>query len=313
MINHKRKTKILFTVGAILILLVLLSLLALSIYIYQSNFNLRFETAPESMQTPDAFSGLLRERNSFASNKGQTLIGYTYFKNDAPAAKAVIIMAHGFGGGGHTTYMDTADYFATNGYVVFAYDATGNDESEGDGVGGMPQGLIDLDYAVRFVKQNPEFAGLPIMLFGHSWGAYSAGSVLSLHPDIKAVVMGAGFNQSIDMIEEEGRRLAGSGIDLILPWISLIEHVKFGKYASYSCLDGFASSNAGVMIVHSVDDEVVSFAKQFEQFYHAYQNDPRFVFVRYEDRGHNGLFMDSGSLDTALMDRIISFYDGYAR
>lgn len=56
------------------------------------------------------------------------------------------------------------------GYDVFAYDATGNDESEGNSVKGVPQFLIDLDYAIQFVKQTPDFDGSPIVLFGHSLG-----------------------------------------------------------------------------------------------------------------------------------------------
>ncbi|WP_370631506.1 serine aminopeptidase domain-containing protein [Peptoniphilus sp. KCTC 25270] len=53
--------------------------------------------------------------------------------------KGIIIIAHGFGGGGHNSYLDCINYFAQNGYYVFAYDATGNDESEGEGVRGFPQ------------------------------------------------------------------------------------------------------------------------------------------------------------------------------
>ena len=63
-------------------------------------------------------------------------------------------MAHGFGGGGHNGYLNVVDYFTKNGYLVFTYDATGNDESEGAAVGGLPQGLIDVDYALRFVKSE---------------------------------------------------------------------------------------------------------------------------------------------------------------
>ena len=68
-------------------------------------------------------------------------------------------MAHGLGGGGHNSYMDCANYFARHGYYVFAYDATGNDESEGEGVGGLPQGVIDLDYAISFVEQSGNVRG----------------------------------------------------------------------------------------------------------------------------------------------------------
>ena len=304
----KKKTKVIITIGVTLFIMFIAVPLGVAIYIDQSTFEMRFESNPESMQYVEDFDGLIRDRHTFSSNRGQTLVGYKYYK-ESSESKGLVVMAHGFGGGGHSTYMDFADYFASNGYSVFAYDATGNDESGGDAVGGMPQGLIDLDHALRFIKSSPEFEGLPIMLFGHSWGAYSAGSVLRLHPDVKAAVLGAGFNKSIDLMRETGHRMAGLGSDIAMPMFSLIETLEFGEYASYSCMDGFAASNAGVMIIHSTDDDVVSFENHYMRYYEKYQNDPRFIFVRYEDKGHNDLF-DS---NPELMNRIIDFYDGYAK
>ena len=51
----------------------------------------------------------------------------------------------------------SADYFTLNGYLVFAYDATGCDKSESDAVGGLPQGVIDLDFALHYVKETEEY------------------------------------------------------------------------------------------------------------------------------------------------------------
>lgn len=300
------------------------------------------------------FPGLNAHKYTFASNNEQQLVGYSYYR-ELKNIKGVIVISHGLGGGGHNSYMDVANHFATNGYIVFAYDATGNDESEGDNVRGIPQGLIDLDYAIRFVKENEEFKDLPIMLFGHSWGAYSVGSVLNVHPDIRAVVMIAGFNKSADIIEEEGQRIMGSGMSLLMPYISIVERMKFGTYASYNCIDGFEASNAGVMIIHSANDDMVSFENQFERFSDTYQNNSRFTFIRYENRGHDYVYYSDASkayrneinnqfteyvnsldteltaeikteymnehleknilfdLDIELMDKIVSFYDKYAR
>ena len=138
-------------------------------------------------------------------------MGYQYSKDNIEP-KGVIVLAHGLGGGGHNSYLHLADYFSTHGYLVFAYDATGNDESEGDSVRGIPQALIDLDYSLRFVKNTPDLVHLPIMLFGHSWGAYSAGSVLNYHPDVQDVVMTAGFNRPTDVIAEAGQEIVGPAI-----------------------------------------------------------------------------------------------------
>ena len=72
---------------------------------------------------------------------------------------------------------------------------------------------------------------------------------------------------------------------------------KLGTYHSYNGLDGFKSSEAGVMIIHSKDDEMVSFENQFNQFYGVYGDDPRFTFVEYEDKGHDYIYYSELSKD----------------
>lgn len=350
----KNKKKIIIALCITLIILFVIVPLFLSAYIYKSNFGSRYETISWMARSLKEFPGLNAHKYTFASNNEQQLVGYSYYR-EPENIKGVIVIAHGLGGGGHNSYMDVANHFASNGYIVFAYDATGNDESEGDNVRGIPQGLIDLDHAIRFVKENEEFKGLPIMLFGHSWGAYSVGSVLNVHPDIRAIVMIAGFNKSADIIEEEGQRIMGNGMSLLMPYISIVERVKFGTYASYNCIDGFEASNAGVMIIHSVNDDIVSFENQFERFLDTYQNNSRFTFIRYENRGHDYVYYTDASkeyrneinnqfkeyvnsldtelsaeikteymnehleknmlfdLDIELMDKVVSFYDKYAK
>lgn len=289
-----RKRKIIFRLSIVLILLLLIIPFLISVIVYEDNFGRRYESYAPMSRSIDEFTGLNLQRYTFASNQGQKLAGYKYYK-DVEMLKGVVIIAHGLGGGGHNSYMDVADYFTSNGYVVFAYDATGNDESEGSSVRGIPQGLMDLDYAIKFVKQSSDFDGLPIALFGHSWGGYSAGSVLNLHPDVKAVVMVAGFNKSLDIIEEEGKRIAGDAIHVLLPYISLYERIKLGKYASYNCIDGFENSDAGAMIIHSTADEMISQEMSFDVFKDIYGNNPRFTFVEYENRGHDFIYYSNVS------------------
>ena len=179
---------------------------------------------------------------------------------------------------------------------MFADDATGNDKSEGDGVGGLPQGVIDLDYALRFVKESGklmlDFPDLPIVLFGHSWGGYSACSVLSYHPDVKAVVECSGFNASHGMFEAEGRKQAGDFIDVMMPFVKLHEAIQYGEYAKNTAMDGFAASDAAVLVYHSADDTVVPPEYGYDVFYAAYKDDPRFTFIRPEDCGHNYVYHD---------------------
>ncbi len=290
-----KKKKIIISVVCALLVLIIGGMWGLSVLIYNENFNKRFESYEPYMYYIDDFEGLTRTQYKFQSDKGQTLIGYMY--SNGENQKGVVIMAHGFGGGGHNSYMDVANYFANAGYYVFAYDATGNDESEGDGVGGMPQGVIDLDHAISFVKQNEQYNKLPIVLFGHSWGGYSVCSVLNYHPDVKAVIECSGFESSAGMFESEGKKAVGDGIYVMMPFVKLHEFIKYGKYASNTAMDGFENTDTPIMVVHSEGDPVVPVEYGYNIFYDKYKDDPRFSFICPENSEHDHIYHDTAYID----------------
>lgn len=271
----------------LLLVLVLTGLLcAVSIYIYHDTFDRRSESYEPLMFDPGDFEGLICEELSFCSDKGQRLAAYLYHIGDEQ--RGMVVMAHGYGGGGHNSYMDAAAYFAAHGYYVFAYDATGTDKSEGAAAGGLPQGIIDLDHALSFIEQR----GLPIVLFGHSWGGYCVSSVLAFHPEVKAVIEVSGFNRSSDLFEYQGKKMIGGGIYLLTPFFKGYERLRYGKYAAATALDGFAASDAAVMVVHGLDDQDVPASYGLDRFYEKYQSDSRFRFLSFENRGHNDILID---------------------
>ena len=293
--NKKRSVKkIILPVLVCLILALVAGWWAFSVSIYNDNFNKRFESYEPYLLYPEDYEGLSCTEYTFTSDKGQHLQGYLYSAGEEQ--RGIIVLAHGLGAG-HNSYMDCADFFAQNGYYVFAYDATGNDKSEGEGVGGIPQGAIDLDHAITFVEESGEFPDLPVMLFGHSWGGYSVCSVLTYHPEVKAVIECAGCNRSSDLFEAGGKQQAGNVIYTMLPFVRIHERIRYGKYASNTAMDGFAASDAAVMAVHSEDDSVVPIEYGFDKYYAAYKDDPRFTFIRLTDKGHNYLFNDQSYID----------------
>ena len=265
---------------------------------YNENFCQRFTSYEPKLLYVEDFDGLSRVRYDFKSNKGQQLAGYWYSysedKNQIEEnKKGIVVLAHGFGGGGHNSYMDVIYIFAKNGYYVFAYDATGNDDSEGLGkkgvVGGLPQGVIDLNYAISFVEDSGNFPKLPVMLFGHSWGGYSVSSVLKYHPEVKAVAEVAGFNNSTGMFIAGGKDLAGSLVYCMLPFYVIFETIKYGKYASASGVKGFAATNAKIMIIHSMNDTTVPPEYGYSIYYKKFAGDPRFTFLSNENMGHSNI------------------------
>ena len=266
----------------------------ISVYCYNNVFGKRLDTyEPTALKVSD-FEGLNATHYDFPSDKGQMLSGYLYTAGSEP--KGIVVIAHGFGAG-HNFYMEAANFFAQNGYYAFAYDVTGNDESEGGGIGGIPQGVIDLDKAISFVENNDDFPDVPIMLFGHSWGAYSACSVLEYHPEVAAVIAVSGCNKSSDVFEVGAKEQAGPLTALIMPCIRVHERIKFGKYANATAMKGFKASDARVMIVHSEDDNVVGISYGYDIYYDIYKDDARFSFMKLKDKGHSYVFNDMTYID----------------
>ena len=284
-----KKSRILMILPIILVMIIG-ALWVFSTMIYNDNINQRYESYKPLMFKVEDFDGLKYTKYEFSSDKGQMLSGKLYSAGSKQTG--IIVVAHGFGGGGHNSYMDAINFFAQHGYYVFAYDATGNDESDGEGVGGFPQGVIDLDYAISFIKDSEKIPDLPIGLFGHSWGAYSASSVLTYHPEVKAVIAACGTNSSSDFFELGGKDEAGNFIDVMMPFIKIHEWINFGKYARNTAMDGFKSSDASILVAHSEDDKNVPIQYGYDLYYEKYKNNPRFTFIRFKDRGHSYFFDD---------------------
>ena len=309
----KGKKRVIVIVAAILAFLLLGS--AAGMYfaaaaVYNGSFGHRYTTDPGHTFIMAQFPGLTRQRHTFRSNKNQELVGYLYGRDDTEEKpKAVVVFAHGLGGGGQTGYMDIFDFLTQKGYCVFAYDATGNDESEGEAVRGLPQGYIDLDHAIDYVKTVETVRDLPMMLMGYSWGALSVSNVLNYHPEVEAVAAVAGFNKSMELMEYQGAQRVGKAAKFLLPFAAVYERIHFGRYAKSTAMDGFANSDCDVMIIHGKRDTTVPIEYGYEAYYKKYGEDPRFTFKMFNIRGHAVLDYTNGNRDFTLLDDIVQFFD----
>ena len=300
----RSKNKVILIISACILLAVILWI-GISLGLYGVYFGHRFDSNKALMNHVYEFDGLERTRYEFTSDKGQTLVGYMYSSGEYQ--RGIIVFSHGYGYGGHNSYMPAINYLAQNGYYVFAYDATGCDESGGKGIGGVPQGVIDLDHAISFVEKSGNFPDLPIGLFGHSWGGYSACNVLTYHPEIEAVIECSGPCSSYGLIEGGGKNVVGPFICAVLPVIKVYERFMFGDYAVNTALDGFAASDAEIMVVHGTNDKIVPINYGYDIYYAIYKDDPRFVFERLDGAGHNE-YLNVNS-NSELFESFVAFYD----
>lgn len=267
--------------------------------VYSTLFHRRLTSEAPYRFSVDDFPGLKRDRHHFFSDDGQILVGYMYYY-EGQEQKGVVVMVHGFGGGGHLTYLDCTNYFAKNGFYVFAYDATGNDESEGDGIIGFPEGIIDLNNAITYVESLDSYKNFPIVLFGHSWGAYSTCNVLYYHPEVKAAVAMSGFNNSADLIRTQGHIYSNGGEEAVMPFIENHEKELFGDWATSTAMRGFAHTKANIFIVHSKDDKTVPYQAGYQIYYEKYKDNKRFTFRSFEDRGHGTVYYTAQGMDYSL-------------
>ena len=257
--------------------------------IYDSMFGHHFYTTKYLGFLDSDFPQMEREKHTFRSYNKNKLIGYIYHQK-SPQNKGIFVFCHGYGGGGHHCYLDIINAVVKQGYYVFAYDATANDESEGNDIRGFTQGILDADKAISYVESLKQFKDLPLYLMGHSWGAYSASNAIDYHPRVKGLIAFSGFNISYSIFEANGEIYAGEASKEFLSYIIDKEERIFGKLAFHTSLESFERTKAKVVIVHSGDDETVPICAGYELYYPKFKDNKRFKFIRFNKRGHTGIY-----------------------
>jgi putative redox protein len=121
----------------------------------------------------------------FYNSNGATLVGYLFkplFKTDS-----AVIICHGFFGF-KEAFRIWGRILALRGFIVLAFDFTGNGESDGfltDGT--ISQEIYDLNSAINFLKKKYIIKKLAVV--GHSLGGTVAMLAASKNKDIDCVIV----------------------------------------------------------------------------------------------------------------------------
>lgn len=278
----------------ILLLVAFIIPLPITMYLYNLGFRVRVDNNTnyyDYIQTIN--KDFIREKTSFVSDKGQILSG-AFYRYPSDKYKALLVIPHGMGGG-HDSYVAEVEYFAKAGYLVFSYDNTGTNDSEGENLKGLIQGPIDLDSALNYLETLSDINSLDTMIYGHSWGGYSAAASLKHQKDIKAITIVSSFENTINVIKQYGSDILGDKIELFLPYARIYEKILFGSKASLTGINGLNNTNANVLIVHSSDDTVVNY-ENFVSYYNEFKDNKRFQFLPLKDNGHNAVLDNEARL-----------------
>lgn len=235
------------------------------------------------------FPGLMDEDFSFTSTNLNILRGkifttkFTTFKNP-------IIFCHGMGGG-YLSYMKEIAYLAFKlNRPVVAFDYTATFSSDGKCLIGFNEPTIDLVNCINYLKNDKRFIDSSFSLIGHSWGAYTVGNYLNFCDDItKAVLLSAPLSYKNAVYEKLPITLS-----FLWPTIKRNEIDLFGDYARYDLLRALKSTKSNVLVVHSSDDKVVNYKKNFIELKENV-NSYNVIFKTVANKGHNPTYTEDAS------------------
>ena len=230
---------------------------------------------------PEDFPGLQAHAYQFTAKAGHELKGWFYHYDD-PKPGRLVVFDHGLGNG-HRAYMREIERLAREGYLVYSYDHTGCNRSEGEHIHGLSGSLSDLDDCIRALVTERGFDERQISVVGHSWGGFSTLNILAYHPNLKSIVAMSGFI-SIPAMQKQA-----------IPFILSL----FGKglfELEKSTNPGFAESNAievlsntdrPVLVIHSVDDATVDYKSNFRALSRALGHKTNIEFMLVNGSGHS--------------------------
>lgn len=234
---------ILFSLYLLLIALVLKKVFA---HRYDYNPFLKYYTHHD-------FPGLKQEKIHFKNKKGEALAGFIYYYHH-DKYKGVITFIHGVGAG-HLAYANIIEYFAKNGYIVFAYDQSGSGESEGKGSIHVSGLLNDLIAANQRLSEIEELKKYPHYIIGHSLGAYVANCSLKLNlaQPYKKVIGCSSFNHNVfDMVGNLGKFLS--------PGLSFLGFFVYPKLSRITVIKALNSTDKKVLLIHGTSDVLVPYS-----------------------------------------------------
>ena len=310
MLTKHRTVKI---VGIILFVIIALFIIA-SLIAVPILFHQTFErTAPQEqgltayLRYWDVEDQYSREPVSFLSGKNR-LYGHLY---GAGNPEGLMVISHGMGGG-EESYLAEALYFVDQGYQVLCYSNTGCWDSEGKDCIGLNQSVLDLDAALDWVESESRFDGVPVFLYGHSWGGYAVAAIFHFgHEEIAASASVAGFNKAMPMIIEWGKGMMGPLVYLEYPFIWLNQKLTFGETFGVTAVDAINSTDAPVLILHGDGDTTVGYdtVSIISQKDHITNPNVEYVVCgKPRQNGHNNLFQSLESM--AYIDELNEVYDG---
>ncbi|MBQ8413705.1 MAG: alpha/beta fold hydrolase [Clostridia bacterium] len=224
------------------------------------------------------FDGLSAEEFSFKSKRGHLLRGNFYYYPNHRTDR-LVVFEHGMGNG-HNGYFREIELIAKQGYLVYSYDHTGCNRSDGEHIYGLSGSLSDLDDCITALITERGYSADRISVIGHSWGGFSSLNILNLHPQLHSVVAMSGFT-SVSVMHSQ-----------LIPYpfcrvLYNLEKETNPGYVDSDALPALKNTDRPVFVIHSTDDKTVSYKKNFLTLSEGLKDKNNIEFLTVSGSGHN--------------------------
>lgn len=214
-------------------------------------------TPPASsiLTTYEDYDGVYPREDVEFELDGCTLRGHVYGPQNT---RGFIVFRHGIFSQ-HEDYLPLITALVDRGWRVFAYDAIGCGESDGDSTLGMSQSPRDVAAAVAFVQETGLDDGMKIALVGHSWGGYGVAAALARVDGISACVTMSGYDTPMKIITFSAQDAMGPLAITQAPTLWLNTVIDFGADADRSASEAIRNSGVPTLVIHGMSDRTVPF------------------------------------------------------
>jgi alpha-beta hydrolase superfamily lysophospholipase len=143
------------------------------------------------------------------------------------------------------------------GYSVITYDGTGTYGSEGEWTVGTCRAAQDLFALLDYIFASGERTDKPILLMGHSLGAYAA-AVAAPRFAVQGCVCISGMDLASSLIMHMAQKYVGIAAQINRPLLAIYQRRLFGKLVHTSAVGAINSATCPVLIAHGECDEVIN-------------------------------------------------------
>lgn len=191
----------------------------------------------------------------------------------------LIVFFHGLGAG-YTAYSQEIAFYASQGYLVYAYDYQGCMTSLGRDMIDLGHPLVDQKAFFSFLDQQEEAKGLERYSIGHSWGGYM-GSVCLAFPEyrIKKAISFAGFLDIPSII-----LASAPGLKKMRKSIANYFAKRYGPVAASSIFAVARERGLPLLYIQGDEDKIVPFEDNLVKLKAA--NIPNVKTIVSQGRGH---------------------------